>query len=171
MQAGVPLRPILLLVALISLSQAVSCLRGLFVVGFLVVLVGWVFLLLAPSSSAKAALQILHSPFETHLVKGQKFCGTWTTSSTSSSGDGCYFSWALWNLLLFVTLLPLTNTTAHLELAGPLLPQLSYHSLTLKTAAAAFMYSGLCLAYTKGKNTNPKPTPSCTKLKNWDCPK
>lgn len=58
----------------------------MFCCGFFLVVLGF-FVLLAPSSSAKAALQVLHSPFETHLVKGQQFCGTHTPSSTSSSGD------------------------------------------------------------------------------------
>lgn len=66
------------------------CLWGFFGCLFLFVLVWGFFcfyLVLAPFSSAKAALQGLLSPFETHLVKGQQFCGTHTTSSTSSSGD------------------------------------------------------------------------------------
>lgn len=147
-----PLRPILLLVALVLLSQAVRYLRGffccVFVCLFVGIFVGFFACFLLLSSSAKAALQVLHGPFETHLVKGQQFCGTHTTSSTSS----CYFSLVLWNLLLFVTLLP-----QHTLNWPPSPPKVILSLPPSLPRQQQCLYPLRALpSHTEGKNTNPQ---------------
>lgn len=150
MQAGVPLRPILLLVALVSPSQAVSCLRREFFVVFFFLFTSSFFLICKGCTAGP--------PQPCWDTPRQRTAVLWNTHNKQYLLlRRCNFSLALWNLLLFVTLLPLTNATARFDLAVLLLPKLLHRSLPPKTAAAAFIHSGLCLACTKGKNTNTEP--------------